>query len=311
MSCQYKRRVFALLLVCITLVLLQFPTLGWAWYPRLEDAGLLQLPRRSVVVGTNKPYVIGWDETLMEIARRAGLGFNALVSANPGVDEWQPRFGTELTLPYATIVPADLPLGITINLAEYRLYLVEKDGAQQRVRIYPIGLGREGWQTPEGEFRIISSIENPSWTRPETIRAEEPDTPNVIAAGPDNPLGTHWLGLSLPGYGIHGTNRPYGVGRRVSHGCIRLYPGDIDDLAGRVGRGTPVKIIYRPIKLAIKDNRLLLEAHPDYLKRGDWSVAEMLKRASALGWQGELDMTLIRQAIELAQGIPVPVAELK
>ena len=292
----------SLLVAVATLMGVCFSFPAHAWYPRIESQALVT-PEVGGVVGSNRPYIIGNAETLMEIARRGHLGFSALVNANPGQDEWLPQVGTELTLPYAAVIPKSFKPGITINLAEYRLYLVEAQGDFYRVRIYPIGLGRDGWQSPEGTYRIAEMIEDPIWTRPEMMR--DPNLPSIIEAGPENPLGRYWLGLSLPGYGIHGTNRPFGIGRRVSHGCIRLYGSDIEDLARRVKRGTPVTIIYQPVKVATAGGQLVVEVHPDYLKRVVNLEQEVLTRLSQAGWQGPLDAALLRKVTREAKGLPV------
>jgi L,D-transpeptidase ErfK/SrfK len=197
--------------------------------------------------------------------------------------------------------------GITINLAEYRLYLVWEEDNQWRVRIYPIGLGRDGWLTPEGEYQVANMIENPVWTMPAALREENPQLPAVIPPGPENPLGSHWIGLSQPGYGIHGTNRPYGIGRRVSHGCIRLYPDDIRDLVKRVARGMAVKVIYQPIKLGRQGKTLYLEAHKDYLERFPDAPAEVRRQAQVLGWQQPLLEEIIAPHLVASRGVPQPL----
>ncbi len=273
-----------------------------AWYPRIGSQALVA-PDVGGVVGSNRPYIIGNSENLMEIARRGLLGFSALMNANPGQDEWLPVVGSEVILPYAAVIPRTFKPGITINLAEYRLYLVEQQDEFYRVRIYPIGLGRDGWQSPEGTYEIAEMIEDPIWTRPENMR--DPELPSIIEAGPDNPLGRYWLGLSLPGYGIHGTNRPFGIGRRVSHGCIRLYGSDIEDLAKRVRRGTPVTIIYQPVKVSTAGGQLTVEVHPDYLQRVADLEQEVKNQLKQNDWQGLVDALLLKQTIREARGIPV------
>jgi L,D-transpeptidase ErfK/SrfK len=84
----------------------------------------------------------------------------------------------------------------------------------------------------------------------------------MVPPGPNNPMGDYALYLALKGYAIHGTNAPYGVGRRVSHGCIRLYPEDIRELYARVRVGTPVTIVDQPAKAGWYDGTLYLEVHP-------------------------------------------------
>lgn len=273
------RRLFLVLLLLTP----AFP--AQAWYPRLAAQGTVAELRPGVQIGVDRPYVVGPGETLLEIARRAGLGFRALVAANPKIrDPWLPTVGTELDLPFAALLPPGIGPGITINLAEFRLYLAEPTPGGWRVRIYPIGLGRQGWETPEGDYTIVDMVDDPSWTPPASLRKEKPDLPASIPPGPDNPLGRHWLGLSAPGVGIHGTNEPYGVGRRVSHGCIRLYPEDIADLVRRVHVGTPVRILYVPCKVGCAGPELRLEIHPDYLGRDADPAQTAAAAARALGW---------------------------
>ena len=245
----------------------------------------------------------------MEVARWEGLGYRNLLAANPGIDPWQPDEGTGLLLPFATILPFEAQPGITINLAEFRLYLIWQHGDFMRVRVYPIGMGREGWNTPEGDFQVTDLVENPIWVRPESMRGEDPELATVIAPGPDNPLGSHWIELSADGYGIHGTNRPYGIGRRVSHGCIRLYPQDIIDLSKRIKRGTPVRIIYRPIKLAISEQTLLLQVHDDFLGRIEDPVREIKKASKALGWENLPQDDVLLSAVKSNKGVPVRMTD--
>lgn len=279
-----------------------------AWYPRLEAEALVDPATPAALVGSNRSYVLGADETLIELAYRAGLGYEGLAAANPGVDPWLPEAGRSVLLPYAAILPAGTGLGITINLAEYRLYLVWERSGRRLVRIYPIGIGAEGVETREGVFAVTVVVPDPSWTVPASIRAERPELPGTVPPGADNPLGKYWIGLSLEGVGIHGTNKPYGLGRRVSHGCIRLYPEDIADLAGRVGRGTPVRIVYQPIKLGLRGRQLLAEVHPDFLGRIDNRLEEVRRLKTALNWGGLLDAQALQQVLSEARGVPLPVS---
>jgi len=211
--------------------------------------------------GRNLDYLPARGETLMEIARRAGIGYDNLVRANPGVDPWNPSPGVHLLLPKATLLPEDLRPGITINLAELRLYFLRDSNGTRELHVYPVGIGREGWETPLGEFRIVTIVDDPSWTPPSSLREEKPDLPLVVPPGEDNPLGAFWIGLDAAGVGLHGTNQPFGVGRRVSHGCLRLYPEDIRELVQMVGPGVPVRIIDQPVKIVTDHQRAWVEVH--------------------------------------------------
>ncbi|MHB1398162.1 MAG: L,D-transpeptidase [Trichloromonadaceae bacterium] len=290
----------------LCLILLADPAL--AWYPRSEAEALLDPQTPAPVIGSNRIYVLGADETLIELAYRAGLGYEGLAAANPGIDPWLPEAGRAVLLPYEAILPAGTELGITINLAEYRLYLVWEQQGRRLVRIYPIGIGAEGVETREGRFTVTSVIADPSWTVPASIRAERPELPGTVPPGPENPLGKYWIGLSLEGIGIHGTNKPYGLGRRVSHGCIRLYPEDIEDLAARVGKGTAVRIVYQPIKLGLRGRYLLAEVHPDFLGRIDNRLEEVRRLRKGLSWGGLFDAQALQQVLAEARGIPLPVS---
>lgn len=284
------------------------PKGSWSWYPRLEKESYRNQAQPTALIGKHRNYLLGPDETLIELARRSGIGYLALLNANPGLDPWLPPAGTRVLLPYAFLLPPSVQKGITVNLAELRLYYLWEENGQQRVRAYPVGIGSEGWDTPEGDFTIAQHIENPSWTAPATILAAEPGTATSIPPGPDNPLGKYWLGLSTPGYGIHGTNKPFGVGRRVSHGCLRLYPEDIRDLFPRAPKGTAVRIIYQPIKVGLHNGQLFVEIHPDQHQRFSDPVAEVLRQAATLFWHGEIDRQALSQAIAERRGVPITIS---
>lgn len=220
------------------------------------------------VVGHNLIVYSHKEDTLLDIARRFDIGYSEIVDANPDLDPWLPGTGKRVLVPNRFILP-DVPhKGIVINLAEMRLYYYPKQakGERQQVITHPIGVGREGWTTPLGKTRIIQKKKDPTWTPPASILAEHLEKgdplPKVVPAGPDNPLGAYAMRLGMPGYLLHGTNRPFGVGMRVSHGCIRLFPEDIEHLFGIVSVNTPVEIVYQPYKAALDNGTLYLEAHP-------------------------------------------------
>jgi L,D-transpeptidase ErfK/SrfK len=280
------------------LILLLSATASPAWYPRLAREMLLS--EATTIVGHNRDYIVGPGETLMELARRSGLGYENLLRANPGIDPWHPSPGQRLLLPSATLLPEPMQAGITINLAELRLYLVWEEHGRRLVRIYPVGIGREGWETPLGEFQVSIVIEDPDWTPPASLREEKPELPGTVPPGPDNPLGSHWIGLTAQGVGIHGTNQPLGVGRRVSHGCIRLYPQDIIDLAQRVGPGTPVRILDQPVKHLERNGKLYLEVHRRTVSLANTGLPSK-------SWEAE---PLLRTLWE-ARGLPVLIVPEK
>lgn len=219
------------------------------------------------LVGHNLIVFSHKEDTLLDIARRFDIGYNEIVMANPDLDPWLPGGGKRVLVPNRFILPDAPHKGIVINLAEMRLYYYppKNKGQQQQVITHPIGVGREGWTTPLGKTRIIQKKKDPTWTPPASILAEHIEKgdplPKVVPAGPDNPLGAYAMRLGMPGYLLHGTNRPFGVGMRVSHGCIRLFPEDIEHLFGIVSVNTPVEILYQPYKAALDNTFLYLEAH--------------------------------------------------
>ncbi len=207
------------------------------------------------------------DDTLIDIARRHGLGYEDIVRANPQVDTWLPGEGTEVVLPTRYVLPPVERRGLILNLAEYRLYYFPepRDGEAAVVMTYPMSIGRMDWETPLGLTSIVAKATNPTWYPPASVIAEHAADgdllPRVVPPGPQNPLGKHAMRLGLPGYLIHGTNRPAGVGMRVTHGCIRLFPEDIGFLFGEIGIDTPVRIINTPVKIGWDGDVLIVEVH--------------------------------------------------
>jgi len=224
-------------------------------------------PEGQDVVGALTVVTARADDTLLDIARRHGLGYEDIVRANPDVDTWLPGEGTAVTLPTRYVLPHGPRNGVVLNLAEYRLYYypIPEAGQPAVVMTYPISIGRMDWETPLGRTTIISKVRNPAWYPPESIRAEHAadgdPLPRIVPPGPQNPLGQYAMRLGLPGYLIHGTNRPAGVGMRVTHGCIRMFPEDIDYLFGRVDVSTAVRIINEPVKMGWDGDELVVEVH--------------------------------------------------
>ncbi len=222
----------------------------------------------SRIIGEIQYVTAKKEDTLLDIARRFDVGFREIVLANPKVDVWLPGAGTRVLIPTRYILPDTPHQGIVVNIPEMRLYYYPKPrhGAPVEVVTMPVSIGREAWQTPLGVTRVSAKIKDPAWYPPASIRAEHAANgdplPTVVAAGPDNPLGQYALNLSLPGYLIHGTNKPYGIGMRVSHGCIRLYPEDIEALFKQVSRGAQVRLISQPYKTAWYQGRLYMSAQP-------------------------------------------------
>ncbi|MFP4313041.1 MAG: L,D-transpeptidase family protein [Alphaproteobacteria bacterium] len=212
-------------------------------------------------VGEQKIYIADEDDTLVHIARDHMLGFVEMRAANPFVDPWLPGNGTELILPARHILPDAPREGIVINLPEMRLYAFVN--GDEEPATFPLGIGREGLETPTGITTVVRKKEGPTWRPTARMRREDPKLPESVPPGPENPLGTHALYLGWPTYALHGTNKPYGIGRRISSGCIRLYPENITQLFEMVPTGTKVTVVDQPVKLAWIEDVLYMEAHPD------------------------------------------------
>jgi L,D-transpeptidase ErfK/SrfK len=232
-------------------------------------AEIYELPPEGYdVVGAVATVLAREEDTLIDIARRNGLGYHDIVRANPDVNIWVPGEGAEVVLPTRFVLPPGPRRGIVLNLAEYRLYYYPEPavGEPAYVMTYPISIGRMDWETPLGSTRVVSKVKDPSWYPPQSVRDEHAadgrPLPRVVPPGPDNPLGRYAMRLGLPGYLIHSTNRPAGVGMRVTHGCIRMFPEDIEYLFQSVGMNTPVRIINAPVKIGWFGDELVMEVHP-------------------------------------------------
>jgi len=275
----------------------------------------LNLPGEGVI-GASGEVEARYEDTLLDIGRRHGLGYFDIVRANPAVDTWLPGEGTRVELPTRFVLPAAPRQGIVINIAEYRMYYYYSEQGQDLVATFPISIGRMDWATPIGRWAVTAKNSNPAWYPPESIRAEHAADgrylPRVVPPGPDNPLGEYAIRLSLPAYLIHGTNRPSGVGMRVTHGCIRMYPEDIEWLFPRVAVNTAVRIVNQPYKMAWSGDDLYLEVHPlleedeETRQRELSAITELYVRATAER-AAELDWELVEEVWRRQQGTPVRV----
>ncbi|NVK29881.1 MAG: L,D-transpeptidase family protein [Gammaproteobacteria bacterium] len=220
------------------------------------------------------------EDTLLDIARQYSIGQKEIVDANRDVDRWLPGEGTEVIIPSRHILPDAERSGIVVNLPEMRLYFFDRK--EKTVRTHPVSVGRLDWNTPLGVTKITEKRVDPTWTPPESIKKEHLEAgdplPDVVPAGPDNPLGTRAMRLGIPGYLIHGTNRPWGVGERVTHGCIRMYPEDVERLFDEVGVGEQVTLVNQPIKASLAGGMLYVESHPA-LDEDAGTLSEMIERA--------------------------------
>lgn len=267
----------------------------------------------SSMVGNAQYHVVEKGETLAQIAKQYDIGFLGLMAANKGVDPFLPQEGYVLTIPSQIILPMVPYEGIVVNLAELRLYYFKPE--ERKVHIFPVGIGRIGRDTPEMETKISQKRPNPTWTPPDSIRKEYLqkgiELPKVVPSGPENPLGEYALRLAFGNgdYLIHGTNKDFGIGLRVSSGCIRMEPKDIEWLFNQVERGEKVRIIDEPVKVALEPDRsVFVEAH-EPLTRSDGSKKDLVLPVELKWWLDEFDKSEVKaKAVILAQnGVPVEV----
>ncbi|MSR15059.1 MAG: hypothetical protein EXR86_10965 [Gammaproteobacteria bacterium] len=295
-------------------LLLLIATLGGVSVP----AGARTFSLKSDVIGELVLTSSVRTDTIADIARTYSQGYREMRMANPSVDPWLAGDDTEIVVPSLYVLP-DVPReGVTVNVPEMRFYhfLPAKNGKPATVATYPISIGRQDWSTPHGVTRVISKVKDPSWTPPESIRrehaAEGDILPKVVPPGPQNPLGAYALRLGLTGYLIHGTDKPYGIGMRVTHGCMRLYPEDIETVYHTIPVGTPVRLVNQPYKIGVAHGQLYLEVHPhleeDAAKFRDQFtyVVELISKRYP-NYEVRIDWQALRRTLYGVDGIPAVV----
>ncbi len=255
------------------------------------------------------------SDTLMDIARWLNMGYREIRRANPEVDLWIPGEGTQVLIPSMWVLPDAPRDGIVINRAEKRLYYFHNDSetGQRLMTTHPIGIGRQGRETPIGSAQVIAKLDNPAWYPTQGViddyASRGQQLPRMIPPGPDNPLGEHAMVLDLPGYLIHGTHRPDGVGMRVSQGCVRLYPEHIRELIHKVPLGTPVHFVDQPIKLGLRAGEIYLEVHADADGQGPdlgevWTVIDRWLSNNGPMPASLIERREVEQVVERADGVP-------
>lgn len=256
-----------------------------------------------------------YEDTLIDIAVEHHLGQDEIVLANPMVDRWLPGAGTPVRIPTSFILPNAPRQGIVVNLPEMRIYYFPGD---DRVVTYAIGIGRVDWKTPLGRTQIAGKMENPSWTPPPSIVAEHLADGDVLKPyyppGPDNPLGLFAFRLGIPGYLIHSTQKTNGIGMRVSHGCMRMYPADIEKFFPTVKAGTTVNIVNQPVKVGWHHDTLYIQVYPEmeempmsYEQRLNMAL-DLIQRANG-GQMPVIKGSVLKMALEAPTGLPVAVYE--
>ncbi len=270
------------------------------------------------------------EETLLDIARQYDIGQIEILLANPAVDRWLPQDGAKVILPSRYIIPHVERRGLVLNLPEMRIYYFPESikGEKPVVITHPVGIGRMDWVTPLGVSKIVEKKKDPTWIPPKSLQMDriangEQPYPNIVPPGPTNPLGRHAMRLSIGGgsYLIHGTIKPFGVGMRVSAGCVRMYPEDIEALFDKIPVGTQVHVVNQPIKLGWLLDSLFIELHPpleedeekyvNYKQMTINAINDFLALKSSkknVTEDFEIDQEALRKAVMEKSGIPVSIS---
>jgi L,D-transpeptidase ErfK/SrfK len=278
-------------------------------------------PGRDNIIGETLTYKLKKGDTLLDVGRYYDLSGKEVSDANNHMDWWLPPVGRTIILPTQHILPTSRRPGVVLNIPEMRIYYYPppikmrgkvSSGAAHVVYTFPVGLGRFDWKTPIANFKIRGKTVNPTWVVPDDIYQEhlerDGEAEHMISGDdPDNPLGHYRIELTLPMYALHGTNVPWGVGMTVSHGCVRLYPEDIDVLFHMVRVGMPGQFVYEPVKFGWRANRLYVEVHDDLyaMYPGLWN--HTMKEVERLGLTDQVDTSLLQKAVEAKTGVPTYV----
>jgi L,D-transpeptidase ErfK/SrfK len=257
------------------------------------------------IAGSVFTHAVRGGDTWTSLGARFGVDPSTLAAQNGRLPKHALRPGDLLRIDNRHLVPAGRPDGITINIPQRRLFVV-RDGVL--MASYPIGLGKPTWPTFTGPFAIAVKEIDPVWDVPPSIQEEMRRTGRKVLTrvgpGPSNPLGRYWLGLTVPGYGIHGTVAPSSIYRFQSHGCIRLHNEDVETLFAQVSVGTPGESIYEPVLLRVDGDAILLEAHRDIYNRARDAESRVVAHAATLGVEDRLDLYAVRQVLHRRDGQP-------
>ena len=291
--------------------------------PKPSQTHYFVVAQGTGVVGYVQRTVISKDDTLPDVARRFDVGYEEMLMANPGVDPWLPGAGREVVVPTQFVLPAAPHEGVVVNVAAMRIfyYPPHKKGEPETVYTHPLGIGKVGWKTPEGTTKIVSRQKDPIWVVPKSVRDEHAESgeqlPAQVPPGPDNPLGQYEFRLGWPSYLIHGTNKPYGVGMRSSHGCMRLYPEDIAVFFDLIPIGTKVTVVNQPYLFGGRDGTLYFQAYTvmeddsrNWSKDRKRLLANLLHpklRAKIAEHDEEIDWQRVGDLAHTPRAVPVPI----
>jgi L,D-transpeptidase ErfK/SrfK len=279
----------------------------------LPVAVALPPPQESAgrIVGFVSEYRIGPGDSWTSVGARAGVAASTLARRNGRPLDSRLREGEVISVDARHITPAGADgLAIVVNVPQ-RMLFHYRDGAL--AGHFPVAVGRRDWKTPLGAFTVRERELDPTWDVPvsiqEEMRRDGRPVLTKVPPGPDNPLGRHWIGLTLPGIGIHGTNVPSSIYRFTTHGCVRMHPDDVAALFEGVREGDPGRTIYEPVLVAVAaDGQVFLEVHPDIYGRVPNALdlaVHLLDRAGVLGM---VDRAGVRRVVAAREGVAVPLS---
>ena len=295
--------------------------------PEKITAALARVPTKDELpglVGRMQYHRVKQGETLLDVARDAGLGFHEVRDANPTIDEWIPPPGVEVVVMIRVFggpqsvhlvlerLPRAASARVTLPSAEMRRYVFPtnvRPGETVTMRTWAVGIGTEEAPSPIGPFTIRSKDANPTWIVPDDIYRTMDNPQHVVPPGPENPMGAYLIRLSYGTYAIHGTNDPWSIGRLTTHGCIRLYPEDLEVLYPSVAPGMPGELVYEPIKIGVRDTHVFVEVHADVYGRIHDFDGYARAQAKKAGVEGRIDLERFRAAVQAKRGIPVDVTK--
>jgi len=258
----------------------------------------------NALVGREFIHTVQKGQSLALLAARFGVEVNVLAADNGLRPNALLKEGQTMRIDNRHIVPRSIADGILINLPQRILFHMRQG---QVIQSYPVGLGRPDWPTPTGGFKVISKEENPVWDVPKSIQEEMRREGKIVQQQvppcPENPLGKHWMGLSIAGYGIHGTIAPASIYQFHTHGCIRLHPDDIAALFAEVSTGTPGLLLYQRLMVARLEDRIFLEVHRDIYRKEANPLDTLLTMARTNNLQSALDWEIAKAIIAKQEGV--------
>ena len=266
-------------------------------------------PAAAALVGGRSVYEVKAGDTVTSIAARFAMSRATLLELNQLTSGAALQAGRSLVIDNTHLAVGHPDASVTINIAQRLLVFAEGD----QVRVYPIAVGTRTWPTPVGAFRIISKEIDPAWDVPVSIQREMQQQGKPVITrmepSPDNPLGQRWLGLSLPGLGIHGTNAPASIYAFASHGCIRMHPDDVADLFDRASVGMSGVLVYQPVIVAMIEGRIWIEAHPDVYRREPDAARSVREAIEREGAAATVDWARIDEVLRQRRGHAVDVTQ--